>query len=302
MAIGRSCSIEYLAPAFPGDAITATAAEQAVVIAVRSRRRGHTRRGRPAPPGIASSKPPARRSTQSVTTTAAATERTRSDLSEAAAETAVIWAGLFALGIGFGVLVTSHGLPWWLAPVISASMFAGSVEFILIGMLAAGAPIPAIGVTTFLVNFRHVFYGLSFPLHRVAGWHRKAYSVFALCDEAYALLTSKDPSTLTTARILWTQFGLHASWAVGSLTGAAIGSNLLANVEGLGFVLIPLFVVLALDAWRANSDTATLLLAVGAALLAKLAAPNQMLLVAMTTFAVTITIRHHLDRSGHDDT
>lgn len=31
MAIGRSCSIEYLAPAFPGQAITATAVERSAV-------------------------------------------------------------------------------------------------------------------------------------------------------------------------------------------------------------------------------------------------------------------------------
>jgi acyl-CoA thioesterase len=30
-AVGRSCSIEYLAPAFPGKAVTATAVERAVV-------------------------------------------------------------------------------------------------------------------------------------------------------------------------------------------------------------------------------------------------------------------------------
>jgi acyl-CoA thioesterase len=30
-AVGRSCSIEYLAPAFPGEAVTATAVERAVV-------------------------------------------------------------------------------------------------------------------------------------------------------------------------------------------------------------------------------------------------------------------------------
>ena len=56
--------------------------------------------------------------------------------------------------IGFGVVVTSHGLPWWLAPVISAAMFAGSVEFILAGMLAATAPVTAIALTTFLINSR----------------------------------------------------------------------------------------------------------------------------------------------------
>ncbi len=66
-------------------------------------------------------------------------------------------AGLFALGAGFGVLVTSHRLPWWLAPVISVTMFAGSVEFILIGMLATAAPLASIAVTTFLINSRHLF-------------------------------------------------------------------------------------------------------------------------------------------------
>jgi 4-azaleucine resistance transporter AzlC len=110
--------------------------------------------------------------------------RTSSDLASAARDTWVVWAGLFALGIGFGVLVTSHGFRWWLAPTISGLMFAGSVEFLLIGLLATAAPIGAIAVTTLLINSRHLFYGLSFPLHRVTGWHRRAYSVFALCDEA----------------------------------------------------------------------------------------------------------------------
>lgn len=119
--------------------------------------------------------------------------RKRSDFLAVTRDVGVVWASLFALGIGFGVLVTSHDLPWWLAPVISATMFAGSVEFLLIGMLAAAVPIAAIATTTFLVNSRHLFYGLSFPLDRVKGRIAKAYSIFALCDEAYAIITSSDP-------------------------------------------------------------------------------------------------------------
>ena len=42
----------------------------------------------------------------------------------------MIWLGMFALGIGFGVLVVSYGFPWWFAPLLSGLMFAGSVEFI----------------------------------------------------------------------------------------------------------------------------------------------------------------------------
>ncbi len=207
----------------------------------------------------------------------------------------MIWAGQFALGVGFGVLVTSRGLSWWLAPVISATMFAGSVEFILIGMLATAAPLASIAVTTFLINSRHLFYGLSFPLHRVRGRYGKAYSVFALCDEAYALVTSKDPETLTSGRILWTQLGLHASWA-GSLVGAAVGVTLLGRLHGLGFVLIALFVVLALDAWRAAPDGITLVLAIASALSAKVVAPNEMLLVAFSLFTLALVIRHQRHR------
>jgi len=223
-------------------------------------------------------------------------ENVRGELVAAAREAGVIWLGLFVLGIGFGVVVTSHGLPWWLAPVISAALFAGSVEFILVGMLAAAAPIAAVAMTTLLVNSRHLFYGLSFPLHRVQGRLRKAYSVFALCDEAFAILSSKDPSTLSTARIVGTQAGLHASWATGALVGALVGTTLLADVEGLDFVLTALFVVLAMDAYRALPDRTTLALAVGAAVTAQLLAPASMLLVAMTLFAVALVLRHRLPR------
>lgn len=207
--------------------------------------------------------------------------------------------GAQPLGVGFGVLVTGHGLPWWLAPVISAVLFAGSVEFVLVGMLAAAAPIAAIAVTTFPVNSRHLFYGLSFPLHRVDGWHRKAYSVFALCDEAYALTTGKDPQTLTSGRILWTQFGLHASWATGALVGGLVGEVLLGGVGGLDFVLTALFVVLAMDAFRARPDAGTLTLAVGSAALALLTAPGSMLPAAMTLFSAGLVARHRLHRHRH---
>ncbi|MCA0294837.1 MAG: AzlC family ABC transporter permease [Actinobacteria bacterium] len=220
---------------------------------------------------------------------------TRSGLVQAASEVGVIWLGLFALGAGFGVLVTSHGLPWWLAPVISASMFAGSVEFLLIGMFATATPVATIAVTTFLVNSRHLFYGLTFPLHRVRGRLARAYSVFALCDEAYAILTTKDPDALSSSRITWTQFGLHASWAGGALAGGLLG-GLIPDLPGLDFILTALFVVLAIDAYRDRPDRVTLGLAALAAAVALLVAPGSMLLVAMAVFTVTLLIRHHRSR------
>jgi 4-azaleucine resistance transporter AzlC len=226
--------------------------------------------------------------------------RKRSDLLAVTRDVGVLWAGLFALGIGFGVLVTSHDLPWWLAPVISATMFAGSVEFLLIGMLAAAVPIAAIATTTFLVNSRHLFYGLSFPLDRVQGRIAKAYSIFALCDEAYAIITSSDPATLTTRRISWTQLGLHFSWAGGALIGGLVGATMLSGVNGLDFVLTALFVVLTLDGYRAHRDRTTIILGAAAAAIALLIAPGSMLLIAMILFTVALGVRHRTNRSNTD--
>lgn len=209
---------------------------------------------------------------------------------------AVVWFGLFVLGLGFGVVVTSHDLPWWLAPIISAVVLAGSVEFLLAGMLAASMPLAAIAATTFLVNARHLFYGLTFPLHLVHGRMAKAYSVYALIDEAYALVTTAPSDTLTGRKILTTQAGLHASWVTGSLVGALAGGAFLKDVPGIDFVLTALFVVLALDAFEADRDPITVALAVGAAALALLVSPSAMLLVAMCGFAVLLVGRHFVSR------
>ncbi len=212
-------------------------------------------------------------------------------LGAAARHAGVMWSGLFALGIGFGVLVTDHGLPWWLAPLLSGVVFAGSLEFLLIGMIATVVPLGAIATTTLLVNARHLFYGLSFPLERVDGRWRRAYSVYALCDEAFALLSARTAG-LTAGRMLWTQAGFHLSWTLGALSGAIAGSTLLAGAEGLDFVLTALFLVLAVDAYRAEPDPTTLLVALGAGVLAAIVTPGSLLLVGMAGFVVVMAARH----------
>lgn len=220
----------------------------------------------------------------------------RSDLRDAAADAGVIWFGLFVLGAGFGVLASSQGLSWWLAPIISATVFAGSAEFILAGLLATRAPLATIATTVLLVNSRHLFYALSFPLDRIDPGPGRLYGVYALIDEAYALLATKDPRTLTSGRILFTQVGLHVSWVSGSLTGALVGSAFLSDLRGVDFILTSLFVVLTIDTFRARPDAVTLALAAASAGLALVAAPDHLLLVAMTTFCACLAVRSRIER------
>jgi 4-azaleucine resistance transporter AzlC len=223
------------------------------------------------------------------------------DLRAAAADVAGIGAGMFLLGTSFGLLVVGSGLAWWWAPVFSGVVFAGSMEFLLVALAVAGTPLAAIAVTTLLVNGRHVFYGLSFPLHRIPGRLGRAYAVFALIDEAYALATTRPAAALSGRRILWSQILLQACWVGGGLVGALAGDTFALRVPALEFVFTALFVVLATEAVVAGRDAVGPLLAVACALVARLVAPGEMLLVALGLFVAVLLVRYRLARRESAD-
>ncbi|WP_435057973.1 AzlC family ABC transporter permease [Streptomyces sp. bgisy060] len=201
--------------------------------------------------------------------------------------------GFVPLGLAFGALAAQSGLAWWWASLSAAVAFGGSFEFLLIGLVVATAPLASVAAAAFLVNVRHVIYGLSFPLHRVPGRLGKAYSTFALCDEAYALASAERARSWPGARILWTQFYLHVYWAGSATAGALLGSLIPEGVTGLDFALTALFAVLALDALRdLRGDLPTPLLALCSALLARIVFPDRMLLVAFALFTTGLLARH----------
>jgi 4-azaleucine resistance transporter AzlC len=200
--------------------------------------------------------------------------------------------------LAFGVLVVHSGLSWWWATAFSGLIYAGSLEFLLLRMVLAMMPLASVAMTAFLVNFRHVFYALSFPLHRMAGWPAKAYATFALSDEAYALATDSAARNWSRARILFMQLTLHLFWAV-SLTVGALGGTLIPDsVVGLDFAMTALFLVLGIEAFKARRDIPTPLAAVGCVLLSWILAPSQMLVVSLGLFTVVLITRYLWTRAG----
>ncbi|MFB7499860.1 AzlC family ABC transporter permease [Streptomyces sp. NPDC056161] len=224
---------------------------------------------------------------------AAPSPTTRSEARAALKDSAGVGLGFLPLGLAYGTLVTQSGLDWWWAGLSAALVFGGSFEFLLIGMVTASAPLAAIAVSALLVNVRHVFYTLSFPLHRVRGRLGKAYSTYAMCDEAYALTTGEQARTWSSRRVLWLQFHLHLYWAGSSTAGALLGSLVPDSVTGLDFALTALFTVLALDAVRdLRGDIPTPVLALLSALAARLLFPGQVLLTAFALFTAALLARH----------
>ncbi|MEV7525383.1 AzlC family ABC transporter permease [Streptomyces sp. NPDC091371] len=201
------------------------------------------------------------------------------------------------LGLAFGALVVQSGLDWWWAGLSAALIYGGSFEFLPIGMVTAAAPLAAIAGTAFMVNVRHVFYALSFPLHRVKGGLGKAYGTFALSDEAYALTAGGNAQSWSSRRILRLQLLMHLYWAGSATAGALLGSLIPDSVTGLDFALTALFAVLALDALRdLRGDLPTPALALLSAVAARLLLPGQMLLAAFALFTAGLLARHFTTR------
>lgn len=215
-------------------------------------------------------------------------------------DTLAVGFGLVPLGLAFGLLLTQSGFAWWWAPLFSLLIYAGSLEFLAIGLLLALTPLAELAVTTLLVNSRHVFYALSFPLHRLRGPWAKTYGMYALTDEVYAVTAAKDPEELTGRRILWIQVLCQLYWVGGGVLGALAGAALPGRIRGVEFALTALFAVLAIDAIRQRRGVPTPVLALVCALIGLLVLPDQMLMVAMPALVAALIVRYLLRRRRLD--
>ncbi|MFF7653106.1 AzlC family ABC transporter permease [Streptomyces sp. NPDC007983] len=200
--------------------------------------------------------------------------------------------GIFPLGIALGLLVIQAGLPWWLAPALSLSAFAGSLELLLVGMVATVTPLASVALTVLVVNFRHVFYAFSFPLHLVRNPFAKAYSVYAMIDEAYAVSASLPEAERSAPRLLAMQIACEIYWVGGELIGVALAAALPGPIKGLEFALCALFTVLTLDAFRSRQEVPSVLLAGASVTVALVLTPGVALFTALLLFVALLLARH----------
>ena len=213
------------------------------------------------------------------------------DFRLAVADSSVVMLGIAVLGLGLGIILNAHGLPIWTAPLLSALVFAGSVEFLMVGMISGGASVASIALTVFLVNARHLVYGLSYPLHSVKGFWAKALAIHTLCDEAFALNSGPDRNERSGARILWVNVLIYVSWILSVVLGYVLGASFLNDLKGVDFVMVAIFTVLAMDGYRANPDRVTALFVAISAAVALIFAPSSFLVVALGSYVVLLLAR-----------
>lgn len=209
--------------------------------------------------------------------------------------------GYLAIGVAFGLMLQSIGYsaPW--AVLMSLVIYAGSGQYLGVSLLAMGAPLTQVALMTFIVNFRHLVYGLSL-LEKFHGMGaRKFYMMFSLTDETYALLSSAQPPEGIPARdfYFWVSLLNQSYWIAGSLLGAVAGQLLGFDTTGVDFAMTALFIVIAVDQWHSYPRHLPALLGAGATLVCLLLfGAENMLLPALGVIVLVLALaRPVLDMS-----
>ncbi len=163
-----------------------------------------------------------------------------------------VMAGYLVLGIGFGVLLEDKGYGWWWAALMSLTIYAGSMQYVAVDLLAGGATIVSAALMTIFVNIRHVFYGLTMLEKYNATGREKPYLIFALTDETYSLVCSAQlPDGIDEKRYdLYISLLNQGYWVIGSVMGVVAGAVIPFSSTGIDFSMTALFVVIFVEQWE----------------------------------------------------
>ncbi|CAB3794762.1 hypothetical protein LMG28688_03968 [Paraburkholderia caffeinitolerans] len=167
-----------------------------------------------------------------------------------ARDTIPMMIGSAPFGVIFGTLVTSGPLSLWHGQLMSLAVFAGSAQFIALGLIAAHASFAVIWATTLIVNLRHVLYSATlapYVSHLPMRWRLVLGGL--LTDEVFAVswayFRRHAPGDVSPWHFLGSGLSMYLNWqlwtAAGLLFGAAFPG---LQSLGLDFAMVATFIAI----------------------------------------------------------
>ncbi|WP_120944214.1 MULTISPECIES: AzlC family ABC transporter permease [Helicobacter] len=186
---------------------------------------------------------------------------------EAFPHTIPLLVGFILVGATFGVLVQQAGYGFLIAVFMSVFIYAGAVQFLVVGLLGAHADLLNIFLLVALLNARQICYAIAMLEPFSASGKRVFYLSHTLTDESFSLLSfakakQSDPQDFMLAVCLLNQ----VYWVVGTALGAILGEGFSLNVEGISFIVAGTFLVIFMEQWRATERHAPALIGLLSAL------------------------------------
>ena len=219
-------------------------------------------------------------------------------------DTVPVMTGYLFLGAGFGILLsekTGYGAVWSIA--MALFMLAGSGQYLAVSLMADHASIISAAIATFLINARHIFYGISLVEAYKGSGKKKPYLIFALTDETYSLVTQNEPPEGLSRHsyCFWVSLLDQIYWIIGCALGSFLGSALPISFEGVEFVLTALFVTMFVEQWLTHKNHLPAIIGVGATVLCLVLFGKDVFLIpSMVLIAALLTISRKTGRRKQD--
>lgn len=163
--------------------------------------------------------------------------------------------GYVPVSFAFAVTAVGSGLPWYLVLAISMTNFTSAGQAAGSGLLAAGGPLPEIGVTVFVINIRYMLMSLSLS-QRLEGMSlgKRLLVANGVTDEIFFLAMQKPGNRLSGWFFTGLALGPYAGWVGGTLAGALAGAVLPASLtSALGVALYAMFIAIVIPTVRDSS-------------------------------------------------
>src|SRR3972149_192514 len=177
--------------------------------------------------------------------------------------------GSWPFGLIFGALAVTSGFSPLGAAAMSAFVFAGSAQFIAVGLVAAGVEAAVILLATFVVNLRHMLYAAPLAPHLSKTPTRWLLPLgFWLTDESFVVAARHFEETQDSANKRWyllgTEIAMYTNWQVATWVGILAGQQIRDPQSwGLDFAMAVTFIGMLVPMLR-DSPTLSAAVAAGA--------------------------------------
>ncbi len=232
------------------------------------------------------------------------TPHPRAELLAGARDTLPLIVGAIPFGIIYGALGIASGLSAAAVLGMSLIVFAGSAQFVAVGLVASGAVVPLIILTTFVVNARHMLYAVSlapYMAHLPGRW--LVALGFGLTDETYAVVIQRYSARQGGEGQGWYHLGsalaMYSNWQVCTLIGILAGTQLEDIADwGLDFAMVVTFIGIVVPLVKGRAMLACAVVAAGVAVLAA-DLPNQAGIMLAAVAGIAAGLLFDGQRDGH---
>lgn len=220
--------------------------------------------------------------------------------------TVPILLGFFPLGLAYGVLMASAGYNALWSGLVSLTVLAGSLQFLMVSFFTGAMPLVTVALLALLLNSRHIFYGISFvERFRSFGKGSRLFLIYSLSDESYSLHCAHEKQEGVDDKWahLFTAGFVVFYWVVFSVMGGLVGQAITFDTTGIDFSLTALFVVILVDQMRGAKTLLPVYIAAvsGVVCILVFGADNFILPSLLVTVAALCLLRPRLEKHTEDE-